>query len=170
MNKKDNYSFSVGMSVVKDGYKIVVKNDGKQDIFVSIPKGTQGGFVKRYFYFFLVDISFSYSKSFQCILNDRFRFIIIFRLNGEFSVAVRKCNFGHMFETFVNSGRRKTLVGPQEEFTKVSRTEELLDALPLFFAFQNLQKFRERAQNLQPVVKTTLKRFCIYLKRVEELY
>ena len=53
--------------------------------FVAIPSISK--------YVSLVDISFSYSKSFQCSLNDRFRFIIIFRLNGEFLVAVRKCNF-----------------------------------------------------------------------------
>ena len=49
------------------------------------------------------------STSSQCSLNDRFQFIIIFRLNGEFMLAVRKCNLGHVLETFVNSGRRKNI-------------------------------------------------------------
>ena len=34
------------MSVLDDGYKIVVKNDGKHDIFVSIPMGTKAWFTK----------------------------------------------------------------------------------------------------------------------------
>ena len=35
---------------------------------------------------------------------------------GEFSVAMRKCNFGHILETFVNSGLRNQLVRSHKNF------------------------------------------------------